>query len=388
MICESLTLKIVHLADTHLGFSAYRKITKDGLNQREVDVYNAFGRAVDKILEIKPDLIIHAGDLFDSVRPNNRAIKFALNQILRISKNDIPLILIAGNHETPKLSETGHIFSIFEHIKNIYPVYDEYRRINLSLNGERVSIFCIPQFKNRDEFNSSLDKLRKDSSKDENVDYRILTAHVGTAGLYEFRMNELNEQLLPVGMLKSGFDYIALGHFHRFVKIFDNAFYSGSTERFSFTEANDEKGLLEVTLGDGGKEVNFVALEIRGMIDFEPIDCANKTPGEIITFMKEMIAKEDIRNKIIRLTLKNISSHIYRTLDFSEIKQLLGDALHFDIKTDVLEEEIFSSYKNARIDVLSKEFSKFIENYSLDKNIDKKKLLKMGLKYINRVEES
>jgi len=66
----------------------------------------------------------------------------------------------------------------------------------------------------------------------------------------------------------------------------------------------------------------------------------------------------------------------------------LGDALHFDIKTDVLEEEIFSSYKNARIDVLSKEFSKFIENYSLDKNIDKKKLLKMGLKYINRVEES
>ncbi|HDM25348.1 MAG TPA: exonuclease SbcCD subunit D, partial [Thermoplasmatales archaeon] len=68
-----MTLKIVHLADTHLGFSAYRKITKDGLNQREVDVYNAFGRAVDKILEIKPDLIIHAGDLFDSVRPNNRA---------------------------------------------------------------------------------------------------------------------------------------------------------------------------------------------------------------------------------------------------------------------------------------------------------------------------
>jgi len=381
-----LGLKIVHLADTHLGFSAYRKITKDGLNQREVDIYDAFRKAVDKILEIKPDLIIHAGDLFDSVRPNNRAIKFALNQLLRISKNNIPMILIAGNHETPKLSETGHIFSIFEHIENVYPIYNEYRRIYLDLKGKKVSIFCVPQFKNKDEFNDALNKLKMDSSKKGDEDYKILTAHVGTVGLYEFRMNEFNEQLIPMGILKSDFDYIALGHFHRFVKIFDNAFYSGSTERFSFTEANEKKGFVEVILEDEKPLVNFIPLETRDMIDFDAIDCTNKNSSEIIKSIREVVEKKDIKDKIVRVNLKNVSSHIYRTLDFNELKQILNGALHFDIKTDILEEEIFNNYKNAHIDVLSKEFSRFLENYSLSENVDKKKLLKMGLEYINKVE--
>ena len=71
-------MKILHVADTHLGYSAYRKVTEDGINQREVDVYDAFKQFVDYAVKSKPDLIIHAGDLFDSVRPNNRAITFAI----------------------------------------------------------------------------------------------------------------------------------------------------------------------------------------------------------------------------------------------------------------------------------------------------------------------
>ena len=110
---------MLHVADTHLGYSAYRKVTEDGINQREVDVYDAFKQFVDYAVKSKPDLIIHAGDLFDSVRPNNRAITFAIKQILRLSKQGIPFVLIAGNHEHPKLKETGHIFSIFDHIEQI-----------------------------------------------------------------------------------------------------------------------------------------------------------------------------------------------------------------------------------------------------------------------------
>ena len=92
-------MKILHIADTHLGYSAYRKETEEGINQREVDVYDAFKQFVDYAVKSKPDLIIHAGDLFDSVRPNNRAITFAIQQILRLSKQGIPSVLIAGNHE-------------------------------------------------------------------------------------------------------------------------------------------------------------------------------------------------------------------------------------------------------------------------------------------------
>jgi DNA repair exonuclease SbcCD nuclease subunit len=384
-----LQLKIVHLADTHLGFSAYRKITKDGFNQREIDIYSAFKQAVDYILKIKPDLVIHAGDLFDSVRPNNRAITFALNQILRISKNNIPLILIAGNHETPKLSETGHIFSIFEHIDNVYPVYDDYKKILLRLGNKKLLIYCLPQCKTKEVFNNAIGKIKLDADgQDDDVDYRILTAHTGTVGLYEFRMNEFNEQLLPVGALKTGFDYVALGHFHKFVKIFENVYYSGSTERFSFAEANDDKGLVEVVIENGKAFAKFISLDIRQMIDFVPIDCSNKNTTEIVNSIKDIVKDNDINDKIVRITLKNIPSHTYRTLDFNDIRQILNSALHFDIKTDIVEEEIIKGYKGAKIDALSKEFSKFIEDYSLNKKIDKKRLLKKGLEYINKVESS
>ena len=115
-------MKILHIADTHLGYSAYRKVTEDGINQREIDAYNAFKEFVDYSIKTKPDLIIHAGDLFDSVRPNNRAITFALDQIIRLSDAKIPCVIIAGNHEHPKLKETGHILNIFDHIQNIYPI--------------------------------------------------------------------------------------------------------------------------------------------------------------------------------------------------------------------------------------------------------------------------
>jgi DNA repair exonuclease SbcCD nuclease subunit len=49
-------------------------------------VYDAFIHCIDYVVKTKPDLVLHAGDLFDSVRPTNRAITVAVQQILRLSK--------------------------------------------------------------------------------------------------------------------------------------------------------------------------------------------------------------------------------------------------------------------------------------------------------------
>ncbi|PNX52722.1 MAG: DNA repair exonuclease, partial [Thermoplasmata archaeon M9B2D] len=117
-------MRILHCADTHLGYSAYRKVTAEGVNQREIDIYDAFSQFVDYAVKTKPDLVLHAGDLFDSVRPTNRAITVAIQQILRLSQENIPFIVISGNHETPKLKETGNIFTIFEHLDHVYPIYN------------------------------------------------------------------------------------------------------------------------------------------------------------------------------------------------------------------------------------------------------------------------
>ena len=71
-------MKILHVADMHLDYSTYRKVTEERINQREMDDYNSFKQFADYAIKSKPDLILNAGDSFDSVRLNNRAITFAI----------------------------------------------------------------------------------------------------------------------------------------------------------------------------------------------------------------------------------------------------------------------------------------------------------------------
>ncbi|OQX72971.1 MAG: exonuclease sbcCD subunit D, partial [Campylobacteraceae bacterium 4484_4] len=89
-------MKIIHFSDTHLGFSDLEVVNEEGINQREADFYDVFARAIDKIVQIRPDFVLHTGDLFHRSSPSNRAIAFALSQMKRIEEHEIPLILIAG----------------------------------------------------------------------------------------------------------------------------------------------------------------------------------------------------------------------------------------------------------------------------------------------------
>mgnify|MGYP001348790770 FL=1 len=108
---KSRAMKLAHLADLHLGFRQFDRQTPKGTNQREADVAEVFRRAVDDLLDQKPDLIVIAGDLFHSVRPTNAAILFCFRQLhrLRAGLPETPIVVIAGEHDTPRSTETGTI---------------------------------------------------------------------------------------------------------------------------------------------------------------------------------------------------------------------------------------------------------------------------------------
>src|SRR3954471_13826784 len=111
-------VKLAHIADPHLGIRQYHRQTPAGINQREADVAQAFRRAVDGVIEARPDAVVLAGDLFHSARPTNAAIVFAFRQIQRLREAlpEAPIILIAGNHDTPRSVETGSILRLFEEL--------------------------------------------------------------------------------------------------------------------------------------------------------------------------------------------------------------------------------------------------------------------------------
>ena len=373
-------MKILHVADTHLGYSAYRKVTEGGINQREVDVYDAFKQFVDYAVKSKPDLIIHAGDLFDSVRPNNRAITFAIKQILRLSKQGIPFVLIAGNHEHPKLKETGHIFSIFDHIEYIYPIYNaKYEVVSLTINDEKITIHAVPQSSSKDEFDNNLDKFKSDSSSD----YNILITHGCVKGIKEFSMNEFNELFIPVSYLKTDFDYVALGHYHKYTEVSKNTFYAGSTECLTFTDSGDKKGFIELELTDKKLNHSFIALKNRPMIDTKPIRCFNLSLDEVMKKIKDTVGAVEPEGKIFRIILEDIPSHIYRGIDFSEIRTRSNKAAHYEIKAVIVRDGDSGFSENSRINALSQEFRTFLGNQNIE---EKETLLELGMDYIVRVE--
>ncbi len=373
-------MKILHVADTHLGYSAYRKVTGAGINQREIDAYNAFKQFVDHAIKSKSDLIIHAGDLFDSVRPNNRAITFAIKQIIRLSKEKIPFIVIAGNHEHPKLKETGHIFSIFEHIDNVYPIYNaKYETLSFKINNEKIAVHALPQCELKSQFNDELKKIKPDPT----VDYNIFVSHGALAGIKVFSMNEFNELIIPTNFLSNNFDYIALGHYHRFTKLANNAFYSGSTERFTFTDAPDKKGFIELELSNGKLKHTFNELKNRPMLDPKPIKCSNLKLDEVMKKIKETVSEVEPKEKTFRITLEDVPTHIYRGLDFDEIRKMSSEAIHYEIKANVVKGGEAKSGTTSKIDALANEFEQFIESQDLN---EKETILELGISYIEKVE--
>ena len=372
-------MKILHMADTHLGYSAYRKLTKDGMNQREIDIYNSFKQCIDYAIKSKPNLILHAGDLFDSVRPTNRAITVALEQIIRLSKEKIPFIVISGNHETPKLKETGNIFKIFEHLDHIYPIYNnKYETIPFEINGKKIIIHAVPHCQTKEGFLDNLKKVKPDSS----ADFNVFMAHGAVTGIKEFKMNEFNELFIPTEALSKDFDYIALGHYHKYTEIVKNAFYSGSSERLTFAEVDGKKGCIEIELGSKTR-YKFIEIDTRPMLDASPINCSNLGIEDITRNIQETIQNIEPHDKIFRIRLKNIPSHIYRGIDFNQIRKQSMGAVHFEIKSDILKEGEQKISENYKIESIADEFEKFLKNRDVT---ERDFLLKLGLEYIQKVE--
>jgi len=370
-------LKIIHVADTHLGYSAYRKVCDEdgpfkGLNQREVDTYLSFKKFVDRALELSPDVVLHSGDLFDSVRPSNRALAFALEQLVRLSEADIPVVLIAGNHSTPRIRETGSVFRLFEHLPNITPVYKgAYEQISI----DDLTVHAIPHI-DGEAFKGALSSLARCGK----TTYEVAMLHSGVVGFKEFRMNEFNEQIVDSCYLHDGLDYIAMGHYHGHYNITDNVSYSGSTERFSFAEANQAKGFIYIDLE--AKTRDFIELPVRPMLDLPCID-GRRLDALSLTAEIESRLDLDLNGAIVRLIMRNIPRSVYESLDFKRIRRLGSDAMHFEPRFEIDREKISIQAGSASISSLEQEFVSFLKRYPIE-HVDKDALRVQGLEYLKR----
>ena len=229
-----------------------------------------------------------------------------------------------------------------------------------------------------------LEKVKKDTK----AKFNILGLHAGITWDDVYKMGEFNELIIPgkvLSMLKD-FDYISLGHWHRFLPInkISNAYYSGSTERFSFREAGYPKGIVFADLAEHKAEL--IPIEVREMIKLGPVNCSGKIASEVLDMISKLKAQNKIDGCIIQLKLENLVRSTYVQLDLKHIRELLAEAFHVDIHPELVSEEDGGSAVEKPIDALPLEFERFLAGIKMPEK-EKKEFVSLGTRYINQAQE-
>ena len=97
-------MRVLHTADWHLG-------KKLGRFERYPEMEQFIDFLVEVCRDRSVDLVLIAGDLFDTPAPPNRAVALATSALQRLTGLGAKVVAIAGNHDSPDYFENLHRFS-------------------------------------------------------------------------------------------------------------------------------------------------------------------------------------------------------------------------------------------------------------------------------------
>ena len=311
------SIRFVHMADVHLGFRQY------GLVERAEDFSRAFESAIKYCVEVKPDFVLIAGDLFDAKSIDPQTYADADTALAQLSRAGIPVVANEGNHERwfrrgdhswlwqlsrhgrlrllrqfdpvtgslqadPWTSERG--FGAYTDIgpTRVYGV--EYLGVQLSAHVAEIatSLAAIPC---------------------PDVRYVVGVMHTGVDDAFEHGAGGLTlEHLEPVSTLTN---YLALGHVHYAYQLPAAApwvFNPGSLEAHTIVE-----GLAGETADGQGR--------VRGLFD---VRIGLDKPDAI-----EVKFRDDV---LVRRGFQRVTVDVTDALDFDELIALVGRGVAAGIK--------------------------------------------------------
>lgn len=384
-------MRLVHLSDLHLGYRQYQRLTPGGINQREADVAATFRAAIDRILDLAPDVVIVAGDIFHTVRPTNQAILHAFIQFARLAEGlpNTEVLLLAGNHDTPRSSETGGILQLFTQI-GMHVVDREPKRLQLA--GGRMSILAVPGVPGL---------ARPALTPDPDAEFNVLVMHGPVEGMPSETVmpaDRATNEILRSEIGAARWDYVALGEYHVYAEVEANVFYSGSID---YTSANlwlklyEEnksgvrgKGFIERDLATGAH--TFHALPpSRPVIDLPAINARGLTVAEIDEKIRAAVdsVRGGIDDKIIRLMIRDLPRHIGRELDHKAIRDYKRRALNFHLdlrRPDTL--RLHAAGSPGRRPSLNEIVREKLMARPLDADVDRAVLVERAMTYLDEAQ--
>ncbi|MBI2872267.1 MAG: exonuclease SbcCD subunit D [Chloroflexi bacterium] len=305
-------MRILHLADVHIGVENYGRPATDadiqalpgwfapdtdhhqylGMSTRLLDFLAVLDEAIEHALNNHIDLVLFAGDAYKSRDPTQTHQREFARRIARLARARIPTLLLVGNHDTPHVTGRATTLEIFPtlDVGEVY-VADRLGTTVVNTPSGRVQVVTLPwirrsQFLAREETRDMTldqvtrlveqrlsDLLAREVQALDPALPAVLSGHVSVSGARLSSEQNLmlghDHQLLLGSVANPAFDYVALGHIHRHQVLSHNPLtaYSGSLQRVDFSEEEDKKGFCVVDLDPTrprGERVNsFDFLEVQ-----------------------------------------------------------------------------------------------------------------------------
>ena len=368
-------MKIVHCSDLHLGkrFSG----NKDYVKKRYMDFFNAFATFIDKVEEIKPDVCLIAGDIFDKKEINPDILsktEYLLKKLKDNVKKDI--IAIEGNHDNSRILEESWLEYLQEQniLKVFYYNKDFEEKNYLKIDDINFYPVGYPGFM----IDEALTKLSEKLNPQEK---NIVIVHTGISGSTDTLPGLVSTSILD--LFKDKTIYIAGGHIHSFTtypKEKPYFFVSGSLEFSNIqNEKSDKKGFILFDTDTLNYE--FIELEHRKRIkkDFSYTNFSN-LENEFENFVKELnLTGEEILVISVSLNnndyintenLENIAEKNGALKTHILIKNILNigtsEENNSDLSIDELEKNLINTWNISEIEKFSKSFGRLKELFSND----------------------
>ena len=384
-------MRLVHLSDLHLGFRQFQRTTPTGINQREADVAASFSNALDRVIALRPELVLIAGDVFHTVRPTNPAILHAYTQFSRL-RRELPgaiVVIVAGNHDMPRASETTCILRLFAPL-GIHIVDGEPRR--LTFPQHELSMLAVPDLP---PGSVALDP-------DPAARYNVLLLHGEVEGAIPAHAEHTDRAALTIpaaAVSAPEWSYVALGHYHVYKRVGPNAYYSGALDYTSsnvWGEIEEQraqklpgKGMIERDLTTGKQTFHPVPVA-REFLDLPRIEGRGMSARDLDETIAGAVGKVPggIEGKVVRLVARNVPRHVARELDHRALRALQRRALHFHLDTrrpEVIRRD--ASGAPGRRPSLADMLREGLRSRVLTSDIDRDALVDLGLHFLREAEQ-
>ena len=268
-------MKFFHLSDLHIGLKLFNR------DLREDQEY-ILKQIIQLAAKEEPDAILIAGDIYDKAVPSAEAVEVFDHFIasLTAALPDAAIMMISGNHDSGQrincfrsvLSRQNvHMIGLpprteEEHIQKVV-LADVYGDVNFYLLPF-VRPSMVRKIVGGDEngnnlsYNDTLHRLISRERIDETA-RNVLVSHQFylPAGKKAEDVERMDSEVRTVGNIDQvwsdileGFDYAALGHIHKPMKVGGERFrYCGTPLACSVSEAGQEKGVILVEMKEKGK---------------------------------------------------------------------------------------------------------------------------------------